>query len=138
MTGIDANQEIIKLAKNRADSRKLAINYISSSIEDHATSNLDKYDAVVASEIFEHVTQKNDFLEACVKCLKPSGSIFITTLNKTMLANIAAIHFSEYLLRLLPQGTHQFEKFIEPHKLQRLLEDRKSYFIPRINYLHCI
>lgn len=125
MTGIDANLNTIRLAKSHSELNNLKINYIASSIEEHASDHAEKYDAVVASEILEHVSKKEHFLEACVNCLKPKGSIFITTINKTSLANFLGIIMSENVLNLLPKGTHQFEKFIEPVKLQRMLEDCK-------------
>ncbi|KAJ8910779.1 hypothetical protein NQ315_015120 [Exocentrus adspersus] len=123
VTGIDANSNTIDLAKSHAKINKLEINYIASSIEDHASNHTDSYDAVIASEILEHVSKKEQFLEACIKCLKPQGSLFITTINKTFLANFLGIVMGENILNLLPKGTHQYEKFIQPVKLQRILED---------------
>lgn len=73
----------------------------------------------------EHVTEKDNFISSCSDCLKPAGSVFITTLNKTFLANLLGVYLVENVLDLVPKGTHQFDKFIEPHKLQRLLEDCK-------------
>nr|XP_023021917.1 ubiquinone biosynthesis O-methyltransferase, mitochondrial isoform X1 [Leptinotarsa decemlineata]XP_023021918.1 ubiquinone biosynthesis O-methyltransferase, mitochondrial isoform X1 [Leptinotarsa decemlineata] len=123
ITGIDANLEIVTVARSHADLNHLDINYVTSSIEDHALGNAEKYDAVVASEIIEHVSQKSAFIEACAKCLKPNGSIFVTTLSKTRLADFVAVFLAEDVARLVPKGTHQYEKFIKPHELQRLLED---------------
>ncbi|XP_018579334.1 ubiquinone biosynthesis O-methyltransferase, mitochondrial [Anoplophora glabripennis] len=123
VTGIDANPNTIELAKSHSQLSFLDINCLTSSIEEHASNNPEKYDAVVASEILEHVSKKDRFLEACVKCLKPNGSIFVTTINKTFLANFLGIVISENVLQLLPRGTHQYEKFIEPVKLRRMLED---------------
>ncbi|KAJ8962810.1 hypothetical protein NQ318_001210 [Aromia moschata] len=122
VTGIDANSKLVDLAKSHADLNSLKIKYLATSVEQHAAENVEKYDAVVASEVLEHVGEKETFLEACVKCLKPTGSIFVTTVNKTTLAEVG-IFFSEYVLNLLPKGTHQIEKCVEPVKLQRILED---------------
>ncbi|CAG9768713.1 unnamed protein product [Ceutorhynchus assimilis] len=123
VTGIDANPNIIEVAKKHAESNHLAINYLYTSIEDFCKDNQEKYHAIAASEILEHVTEKEAFIRACVTCLKPSGSIFITTLNKTMFTNILGIYVAENVLKLVPRGTHQFEKCIKTHHLQRLLED---------------
>ncbi|KAG5897308.1 hypothetical protein JTB14_011471 [Gonioctena quinquepunctata] len=123
VTGIDANANIIKVARSHADLNRLDINYITTSVEDHARGNAEKYDAVVASEIIEHVSEKRAFVEACLKCLKPNGSIFLTTISKTRLADFTAVFLVEDVAGLVPKGTHQYEKFIEPHKLQILLED---------------
>lgn len=125
VTGLDANPSIIDQAKLHAKQQLLDIDYVASSIEEHVKENGDKYDAVVASEIIEHVTNKDEFLNACLDCLKPKGSIFITTISKTALANFTGVFLAEKVFKLLPEGTHEFNKFIEPHKLQRLLEDSK-------------
>lgn len=134
VTGIDANPNTIQLAKSHSKLNNLEINYVTSSIEEHAANHMEKYDAIVASEILEHVSKKKRFIEACVQCLKPKGSIFITTINKTTIANFLGICISENVLNLLPKGTHQFEKFIEPVKLQRMLEDCKFYKKICINF----
>lgn len=126
VTGLDASARLIELAKKHAAQSNLPINYINSSIEEHCDSAVDKYDAIVASEVIEHVTNKAVFLKALIKCLKPGGSIFFTTMNQTLMAEIFAINLAENCLGLVPKGTHEIEKFIEPHKLQRLLEDGMS------------
>lgn len=123
VTGLDANPDLIDVAKKHAAKNNLFINYINSSIEEHCSSAIEKYDAIVASEVIEHVTNKETFLTALLKCLKPGGSIFLTTLNQTLLAEICGIYFAENCLGIVPEGTHEIEKFIEPHKLQRMLED---------------
>lgn len=123
VTGIDANSSLIDVAKKHSKDNSLQIDYIYTSIEEHSKMNAGKYDAVTASEIIEHVTEKENFISSCSACLKVTGSVFITTLNKTFLANLLGVYLVENMLDLVPKGTHQFEKFIEPHKLQRLLED---------------
>lgn len=123
VTGLDANYNVIETARSHCKQENLNIKYDVSSIEDHATENVEKYDVIVASEIIEHVTHKDEFIKACIKCLKPSGSIFITTLSKTTIANILAIQLAEYVFNLVPKGTHEIDKFIKPHELQRILED---------------
>ncbi|XP_066255350.1 ubiquinone biosynthesis O-methyltransferase, mitochondrial [Euwallacea similis] len=123
VTGIDANSRIIDVAKEHAKEGGLNVNYLYTSIEEHSKDNISKYDVIAASEIIEHVTEKEKFISACSDCLKPSGSIFITTINKTLLANFVSIFVVEDVIRLVPKGTHQIEKFIQPHTLQRILED---------------
>lgn len=123
VTGVDANPGIIEPARTHAEQQGLKITYELGSIEEHAVKNRETYDAVVASEVIEHVTHKKDFVKACLECLKPSGSIFITTFNKTMLANVVGIILAEKVLGVIPKGTHQVEKFISPLELQRLLKD---------------
>lgn len=95
-----------------------------SSIEDFSSKNQEVFDAVVASEVIEHVNDQSRFLNECVKCLKPEGSIFLTTINKTLLSKLFAICVAE-TMGILPVGTHEYDKFVEPHILQRMLEDSK-------------
>lgn len=121
ITGLDANSNIIEIAQQHCKQQGLHIKYEVDAIETHATNNEEKYDAVIASEVLEHVTQKEDFIEACMKCLKPSGSFFITTMNKTTLAHICGIHLAENVFKLVPKQTHHFDKFIKPHELQLIL-----------------
>ncbi|RZC33598.1 hexaprenyldihydroxybenzoate methyltransferase, mitochondrial, partial [Asbolus verrucosus] len=126
VTGLDASPDLIEMAKAHSELENLQnIRYVCSSIEEHAEDNLHKYDAVVASEIIEHVTQKEEFLKACMKCLKPGGSFFLTTLSKTWLANVAAIWLAENWFQILPKGTHQYDKFVKPHDVQRILNEER-------------
>lgn len=127
VTGLDATNDLIEIAKNHAssDTTLKNLNYICTSIEDHALENEDKYDAIVASEIVEHVANQGEFMKACVKCVKPKGSIFVTTVNKTLPSYLGGIIMAEYVLGWLPKGTHQWNKFITPPQLQRFLEDCK-------------
>lgn len=130
VVGLDATSAMIEVAKAHASLDKTLkdLNYTCSSVEDHAAKNEGLYDAVVASEILEHVTQKTVFLEGCVRCLKQNGSIYITTLNKTFASYFGGVIIAENVLKLLPKGTHDWKMFIGPPQVQRMLEDRK-YFI---------
>lgn len=123
VTGIDANCVSIEQAKHHSKQQNLNISYEFDSVENHSSKNIEKYDAVVASEIIEHVTHKKEFVEGCIKCLKPSGSVFITTFSKTKLAEIIGIQVAENMLLLIPKGTHHLDKFITPHELQVILQD---------------
>ncbi|KAM6935963.1 ubiquinone biosynthesis O-methyltransferase, mitochondrial isoform 2-T2 [Lycodopsis pacificus] len=80
------------------------------------------YDAIVASEVVEHLADLETFASCCNHVLKPGGSLFITTLNKTNLSYALAIVVAEQLLHIVPSGTHDWEKFISPVDLERLLE----------------
>ncbi|KAM9309211.1 ubiquinone biosynthesis O-methyltransferase, mitochondrial isoform 1-T1 [Pholidichthys leucotaenia] len=81
-----------------------------------------QFDAVVASEVVEHLTNLETFTFSCNHMLKPGGSLFITTINKTNLSYVLGIIVAEELLRIVPSGTHDWEKFISPVDLERLLE----------------
>ncbi|KAL7297996.1 hypothetical protein TKK_0009006 [Trichogramma kaykai] len=125
VTGLDASKELISIAQEHASLDKdLSSNltYVHSSIEDFSEDKEEVFDAIVASEILEHVIDKDLFLRSCSKVLKPHGSIFITTLNKNMISWLGGIVGAEYILRLLPVGTHDWNKFITPEETKQLLE----------------
>ncbi|XP_066601712.1 ubiquinone biosynthesis O-methyltransferase, mitochondrial [Prorops nasuta] len=125
VTGVDASSELIETAKSHAAlDHKISgrTNYICISIEDFIKSNHQTYDAVVASEILEHVNNKKLFLQNCSAALKTGGSIFITTLNKSFQSWLGGIIIAEYLLKLAPIGTHSWNKFITPIETQYLLK----------------
>lgn len=125
VVGIDPGEKLIQVAREHAElDRKIGgrIRYEVETIEEHALANVDRYDAVVASEVLEHVQDKVSFLEHCVMALKPGGSIFITTLDKTTASWLGGIVAAEYVLKLVPENTHDWEKFISPLDLQRILK----------------
>ncbi|KAL2742211.1 hypothetical protein V1477_009840 [Vespula maculifrons] len=125
VTGIDNSLELIDVAKEHASldstlSGKL--NYIQTTIEEFEKENIEKYDAVIASEVLEHVADPRLFLKSCSSIIKPGGSLFITTINKTLPSWLGAIIAAEYILKLVPIGTHDWDKFISPEEVQRSLE----------------
>lgn len=126
VTGVDAAQENISVAEIHAqrDYRVLKnVNYICGTVEDHAESCEDmQYDAVIASEVLEHVDQPEMFIQTCAAMTKPGGSLFLTTINKTYTSWIGAIAIAEYALHLLPPGTHNWEKFIPRQDLLFMVE----------------
>lgn len=126
ITGLDPADDLLRIASEHLskDSEiSKRIQYKSETIEDHARQNIGKYDAVIASEVLEHVNDKPSFLESCVLALKPGGSIFITTINKTNLSWFGGIIIAENVLSLVPKNTHDWEKFISPDEIERILQD---------------
>lgn len=124
VTGLDASLELIAIAEEHKKlDKNLAINlnYVQNVIEDWKEENKGKFDAVVASEILEHVIDPDLFLKSCSEVLKPNGSIFITTINKTPLSFLGAIIAAEYVFKILPLGTHDWNKFISPEETRRIL-----------------
>jgi len=120
VTGIDASEKNIKVAKLHSKKNSLQIDYFCSSPEKFSTK--DKFDVILNMEIVEHVEDVNFFLESCCKLLKKNGLMFVATLNKTLKSYIFAIVGAEYVLRWLPIGTHEWEKFIKPEDLISILE----------------
>jgi 2-polyprenyl-6-hydroxyphenyl methylase / 3-demethylubiquinone-9 3-methyltransferase len=112
-TGIDASGENIEVAKLHAEQSNLSIDYRCTTAEALG----DMFDIVLALEIVEHVADVKAFITACVRLTKPGGLIIISTMNRTMKSFAMAIVGAEYIFRLLPRGTHEWEKFLKPHEL---------------------
>ena len=119
VTGIDASDKNIKIAKLHSKKNKLKINYLCSSPEKLNVKK--KFDVILNMEIVEHVEDINFFLESCSKHLKKNGLMFVATINKTLKSYIFAIVGAEYVLRWLPIGTHDWEKFVKPEELKKIL-----------------
>ncbi len=115
VTGIDASNKNINIAKIHAKKSKLKIKYFCSSPEKFKTEN--KFDVILNMEIIEHVADIEFFLKSCSKLLKKDGLMFVATLNKTLKSYLFAIIGAEYVLRWLPIGTHEWEKFVRPDDL---------------------
>ena len=119
VTGIDASSKNINIAKHHAKKNKLKINYICSSPEKLKIKK--KFDVILNMEIVEHVDDINFFINSCSKLLKKNGLMFVATLNKTLKSYMFAIIGAEYVLRWLPIGTHDWEKFVKPEDLKNIL-----------------
>ena len=119
VTGIDASSKNINIAKLHAKKSKLKINYMCSSPEKLKIKK--KFDVILNMEIVEHVEDINFFMNSCSKLLKKSGLMFVATLNKTLKSYMFAIIGAEYVLRWLPIGTHDWEKFVKPEDLKKIL-----------------
>ena len=119
VTGIDASDKNIKIAKLHSKKNKLKINYLCSSPEKLKIGK--KFDVILNMEIVEHVEDIDFFLKSCSKLLKKNGLMFVATINKTLKSYVFAIVGAEYVLRWLPIGTHEWEKFVKPEDLKKIL-----------------
>ena len=119
VTGIDASDKNIKIAKVHSKKNKLKINYLCSSPEKLKVKK--KFDVILNMEIVEHVEDIDFFLKSCSKLLKKNGIMFVATINKTLKSYVFAIVGAEYILRWLPIGTHEWEKFVKPEDLKKIL-----------------
>ena len=126
VTGIDASQKNINIAKTHLKKSKLEIKYFCSSPENFKPKK--KFDVILNMEIVEHVSDINLFIRQTSKLLKKDGIMFIATINKTLKSYIFAIIGAEYILRWLPIGTHNWEKFVEPESLKKIAENNSLYF----------
>ena len=119
VTGIDASSKNIEIAKLHAKKNKLKINYVNCSPE--KLPEQEKFDVILNMEIVEHVEDISLFLKSCSQLLKKEGLMFVATINKTLKSYMFAIIGAEYILRWLPIGTHEWEKFVKPDELKNEL-----------------
>ncbi len=119
VTGIDASEKNIKVASLHAKKNNLKINYLTSSPE--KMKQYETFDIILNLEIVEHVDNLNLYLEACSKLLKKKGIMFTATINRTLTSYVKAIVGAEYILRWLPIGTHDWNKFVKPEELEKKL-----------------
>ncbi len=119
VTGIDASEKNIKVALIHSKKNNLNINYINKSPEQLDEKN--QFDIILNLEVVEHVDNLDLYLASCYNLLKKNGLMFTATLNRTLTSYIKAIIGAEYILRWLPIGTHDWNKFIKPEELERLL-----------------
>ena len=127
ITAIDASDKNINIAKSHAKKNNLDITYLNSDPE--SLTSKDKFDVILNLEVIEHVENIDLYLESCFKLLKPKGIMFTATLNRTLTSYIKAIVGAEYILRWLPVGTHDWNKFIKPEELEKKITDLKFSII---------
>lgn len=120
VTGLDPADENIEAARRHAAGQNLAIDYRVARVEDLASQG-EMFDAVVCLEVVEHVPDVAAFLKACASLTRPGGLMLLSTINRTLKAYLLAIIGAEYVLRWLPVGTHQWERFVTPGELERHL-----------------
>jgi 2-polyprenyl-6-hydroxyphenyl methylase/3-demethylubiquinone-9 3-methyltransferase len=121
VTGLDPAPETIEAARRHAAGQRLAIDYRAGRVEDLSATEARAFDAVICLEVVEHVPDPAAFLAACAGLLRPGGLMLLSTLNRTVKAYLLAIIGAEYVLRWLPVGTHQWERFVTPEELGRHL-----------------
>ncbi len=133
ITGVDLSEKLIKIAQNHAQKQGLKIDYQCVDVKELVKTKK-KFDVVTALEVIEHVPNPEEFIAQIIKLLKPSGVIFLSTINRTKRSYLKAILGAEYIMRILPRGTHQWQKFIKPHELKGFL-DQVDYDITTISGL---
>ena len=121
VTGVDPSEKNIGTAKTHAAGAGLPVTYRAASAEVLETEGA-AFDVVLNMEVVEHVADLKAYLHACAHLVKPGGLMFVATLNKTLKSLALAKIGAEYILRWLPPGTHDWNRFVEPAELRRLLE----------------
>ena len=122
-TGIDLSKESIEAAKIHASQHGLDIDYRYENIEDTASKYAGEFDAITCMEMLEHVPEPGKIIAACSRLLKPGGHAFFSTINRTPKAFLFVIFGGEYVLRLLPRGTHTYKKLIRPGELKHWTQE---------------
>lgn len=117
VTGIDASQENISVASRHAEENKLEINYVVGNAEQYSNDHKENFDLITCMELLEHVPDPFSIIKACAEMIKPGGHIIFSTINRNLKAYLLAVVTGEYLLKLLPVGTHQYKNFIRPSEL---------------------
>ena len=123
VTGIDAAEKNIKVASIHSKESDLKIKYLNKSPEQ--LKEKEKFDIILNLEVVEHVDNLDLYLQSCYSLLKKNGLMFTATINRTLTSYIKAIVGAEYILRWLPIGTHDWNKFIKPEELQSMLSSKK-------------
>ncbi|XP_072035424.1 ubiquinone biosynthesis O-methyltransferase-like [Amphiura filiformis] len=123
--GIDATEENIPIAQTHASHDpeiRTRLKYIHGTTDDLVATEAGMFDVVVASEVLEHVSDVGQLVSTCVDLVRPGGSVIFTTINKTWISYMLAVVGAEDIFRVVPSGTHDWEKFIPPEDLERILE----------------
>ena len=121
VTGIDASSKNIKVAKSHASKNNLSIDYLN--IVPEKLDKKKEFDIILNLEVVEHVEDLDLYLKSCYELLKPGGIMFTATLNRTFTSYVKAIVGAEYILRWLPIGTHDWNKFLKPEELEKKITD---------------
>ena len=122
VTAIDPSNKNINIAKAHQKKSKTKVEYIHTTLEELDIKN--KYDVIICLEVVEHVDNPSEFLLLMEKHLNKNGIIFIATINRTYKSLFCAKFAAEYILNWLPQGTHQYSKFLKPHEINNMLKEK--------------
>jgi 2-polyprenyl-6-hydroxyphenyl methylase / 3-demethylubiquinone-9 3-methyltransferase len=115
--GIDLGEKALKVAELHSLESGIAVNYQLISVETLAEQQPESFDVITCLEMLEHVPNPSSVIAACSKLVKPQGHVFFSTINRNPKAYLFAVIGAEYVLNLLPRGTHDYEKFIKPSEL---------------------
>ncbi|MDQ5892433.1 MAG: 2-polyprenyl-6-hydroxyphenyl methylase / 3-demethylubiquinone-9 3-methyltransferase [Pseudomonadota bacterium] len=122
VTGLDMGTEPLQVARLHALESGVAVDYVQETVEAHAHAHPGLYDVVTCMEMLEHVPDPQSVVQACAKLVKPSGHVFFSTINRNAKAWMMAVIGAEYVLKMVPRGTHDIKKFIRPAELMHWVD----------------
>jgi 2-polyprenyl-6-hydroxyphenyl methylase/3-demethylubiquinone-9 3-methyltransferase len=123
VTGIDLSEKALRVAQLHLLQSGRAVVYELASVEDFAARHAGTFDVVTCMELLEHVPEPARMVAACATLVRPGGTVFFSTLNRNPKAYLYAVIGAEYVLGLLPKGTHDYQRFIKPSELARFCRD---------------
>ncbi len=123
VTGIDMGVAALRVARLHQHESHLTIDYQQITIEALADSDIDKFDIITCLEMIEHVPDPGSIIQACKKLLKPDGHLFLSTINRNPKSYLFMVIGAEYILNLLPRGTHDYAKFLKPSEVTAWLRE---------------
>ncbi|VFP86723.1 Ubiquinone biosynthesis O-methyltransferase [Candidatus Erwinia haradaeae] len=127
VTGLDMSEELLQVARLHALQTNTKIHYIKQTVEAYAEQCSRQYDVVTCMEMLEHVPDPCSIIDSCARLVKPGGNVFCSTLNRTKTSWLVAILGAEYILKILPRGTHNIKKFIRPSELLEWIDRTPLY-----------
>ena len=119
VTGIDLSDKGLRVAELHLLESKLSVTYEKAMAEEYAATHTGKFDVVTCMELLEHVPQPESMVAACARLVRPGGKVFFSTINRNPKSYLFAVIGAEYVLKLLPRGTHDYLRFIKPSELSR-------------------
>ena len=117
VTGIDISEDLLHVADDHAKKANLDITYICTTVENFSSNHNNAFDVITCMELLEHVPDPGSVINACMHLIKPGGLLFLSTINRNLKAYVQTKIAAEYLLKLLPVGTHDYSKYIRPSEL---------------------
>ena len=124
VTAIDMSPEALFIARQHAQQHQLSIEYQQTTAEAFAATHAQCFDIVTCMELLEHVPDPGSVINACARLVKPDGHLFFSTINRNLKSYAVAIIGAEYILKVLPQGTHDYHRFIKPSELESMLSEQ--------------
>ena len=123
VTGIDLSEKSLRVAELHSLQSKVQVDYEHVTAEEYAARDAGQFDLVTCMELLEHVPEPAAMVAACARLVRPGGQVFFSTINRNPKSYLFAVIGAEYVLRLLPKGTHDYQRFIKPSELSRFARD---------------